>query len=156
MPIAPGAWWAFGYVAVFSMWIGFFAWYRGLALGGTVRVSQVQLVQPFFSMLLAVPLLGETTRRRDAGLRPGRDRHGVSGQEDAGAGNEDNHDIQARNPMTNWTLARRAEKMNPSVIREILKVTEKPGIISFAGGLPSPKTFPVEAMLEATQQVLHA
>jgi 2-aminoadipate transaminase len=51
-------------------------------------------------------------------------------------------------------MARRAEKMNPSVIREILKVTEKPGIISFAGGLPSPKTFPVEAMLEATQQVL--
>jgi drug/metabolite transporter (DMT)-like permease len=58
-PITPGAWWAFGYVAVFSMWIGFFAWYRGLALGGTVRVSQVQLVQPFFSMLMAVPLLGE-------------------------------------------------------------------------------------------------
>ncbi|WP_137896484.1 PLP-dependent aminotransferase family protein [Ramlibacter sp. 2FC] len=54
----------------------------------------------------------------------------------------------------NWTLARRAEKMNPSVIREILKVTEKPGIISFAGGLPSPKTFPVEAMLEASQRVL--
>ena len=53
------AWWAFGYVAVFSMWIGFFAWYRGLALGGTVRVSQVQLVQPFLSMLFAVPLLGE-------------------------------------------------------------------------------------------------
>ena len=57
--ITPAAWWGFGYVAVFSMWIGFFAWYRGLALGGTVRVSQVQLVQPFFSMLLAVPLLGE-------------------------------------------------------------------------------------------------
>lgn len=53
------AWWAFGYVSVFSMWIGFFAWYRGLALGGTVRVSQVQLVQPFLSMLFAVPLLGE-------------------------------------------------------------------------------------------------
>jgi drug/metabolite transporter (DMT)-like permease len=47
-------------VAVFSMWLGFFAWYRGLALGGTVRVSQVQLVQPFMSMLFAVPLLGET------------------------------------------------------------------------------------------------
>jgi drug/metabolite transporter (DMT)-like permease len=58
-PVQPGAWWAFGYVAVFSMWIGFFAWYRGLALGGTVRVSQVQLVQPFLSMLFAVPLLGE-------------------------------------------------------------------------------------------------
>ncbi|MDO9403162.1 MAG: DMT family transporter [Polaromonas sp.] len=53
------AWLAFGYVAVFSMWLGFFAWYRGLALGGTVRVSQVQLVQPFLSMLVAVPLLGE-------------------------------------------------------------------------------------------------
>lgn len=58
--IAASAWWAFAYVAVFSMWIGFFAWYRGLALGGTVRVSQVQLVQPFLSMLFAVPLLGET------------------------------------------------------------------------------------------------
>ncbi len=53
------AWWGFAYTAVFSMWIGFFAWYRGLALGGTVRVSQVQLVQPFLSMLFAVPLLGE-------------------------------------------------------------------------------------------------
>jgi drug/metabolite transporter (DMT)-like permease len=61
-PLAPmpsSAWAAFGYVAVFSMWIGFFAWYRGLALGGTVRVSQVQLVQPFLGMLFAVPLLGE-------------------------------------------------------------------------------------------------
>ena len=56
--------------------------------------------------------------------------------------------------MTSWKLAARAEKMNPSVIREILKVTEKPGIISFAGGLPSPKTFPVEAMLASTQRVL--
>jgi drug/metabolite transporter (DMT)-like permease len=59
-PVTTAAWWAFAYVAVFSMWLGFFAWYRGLALGGTVRVSQVQLVQPFLSMLFAVPLLGET------------------------------------------------------------------------------------------------
>lgn len=44
-------------------------------------------------------------------------------------------------PATQWTLARRVERMNPSVIREILKVTERPGIISFAGGLPSPRTF---------------
>jgi drug/metabolite transporter (DMT)-like permease len=57
--IKPSAWWGFAYVAVFSMWLGFFAWYRGLALGGTVRVSQVQLVQPFLSMLFAIPLLGE-------------------------------------------------------------------------------------------------
>ncbi|PUE12256.1 PLP-dependent aminotransferase family protein [Limnohabitans sp. T6-20] len=54
----------------------------------------------------------------------------------------------------NWTLAQRAEKMNPSVIREILKVTEKPGIISFAGGLPSPQTFPIDAMREASERVL--
>ncbi len=54
-----GAWAGFFYVAVFSQWLGFFAWYRGLALGGTVRVSQVQLLQPFLSMLFAVPLLGE-------------------------------------------------------------------------------------------------
>ena len=53
-----------------------------------------------------------------------------------------------------WTLARRAEKMNPSVIREILKVTEKPGITSFAGGLPSPQTFPIEAMRQASERVL--
>ena len=56
-------------------------------------------------------------------------------------------------PM-NWNLAARAEKMNPSVIREILKVTEKPGIISFAGGLPSPKTFPINAFAEACAKVL--
>ncbi len=53
------AWLGFFYVAVFSQWLGFFAWYRGLALGGTVRVSQVQLLQPFLSMLFAVPILGE-------------------------------------------------------------------------------------------------
>lgn len=54
----------------------------------------------------------------------------------------------------NWTLAKRAEKMNPSVIREILKVTEKPGIISFAGGLPSAKTFPITEFAAACEAVL--
>ena len=53
-----------------------------------------------------------------------------------------------------FTLAQRAHKMNPSVIREILKVTERPGIISFAGGLPSPDTFPIDAMREASERVL--
>jgi 2-aminoadipate transaminase len=53
-----------------------------------------------------------------------------------------------------WLMAQRAAKMNPSVIREILKVTEKPGIISFAGGLPSPLTFPIDAMREASERVL--
>ena len=51
-------------------------------------------------------------------------------------------------------MARRAERMNPSVIREILKITERPGIISLAGGLPSPDSFPIEAMREATARVL--
>jgi len=53
-----------------------------------------------------------------------------------------------------WTLARRAGKMNPSVIREILKVTERPGIISFGGGLPSPRTFPVQEFAAACDAVL--
>jgi 2-aminoadipate transaminase len=53
-----------------------------------------------------------------------------------------------------WTLAARTEGMNPSVIREILKLTERPGVISFAGGLPAPATFPVEAMREACARVL--
>ena len=56
--------------------------------------------------------------------------------------------------MSNWNLAKRAATMNPSVIREILKVTEKPGIISLAGGLPSPKTFPIDAFKAAADHVL--
>jgi hypothetical protein len=54
--------------------------------------------------------------------------------------------------MTNWTLARAPQSMNPSVIREILKVTERPGIISFAGGLPSPQTFPVAGLRAGLRQ----
>lgn len=57
--VRPSAWLGFAYVSVFSMWLGFFAWYHGLALGGVVRVSQVQLLQPFLALLLAVPVLGE-------------------------------------------------------------------------------------------------
>jgi len=53
-----------------------------------------------------------------------------------------------------WTLAERTHSMNPSVIREILKVTEKPGIISLAGGLPSSKTFPVSEFAAACAKVL--
>ena len=53
-----------------------------------------------------------------------------------------------------WQMARRAERLNPSTIREILKITERPGIISLAGGLPSADTFPVAAMREATTRVL--
>ena len=59
-PIALTSWLALGYVGVFSMWAGFFAWFRGLALGGALRVSQMQLLQPFISIVAAVPLLGES------------------------------------------------------------------------------------------------
>jgi drug/metabolite transporter (DMT)-like permease len=59
-PIATTAWLALLYVGVFSMWAGFFAWFRGLSLGGALRVSQLQLLQPFISILAAVPLLGES------------------------------------------------------------------------------------------------
>lgn len=58
-PVAWTAWGGLAYVGVFSMWIAFFAWYRGLAMGGALRVSQAQLLQPFLSILAAVPLLGE-------------------------------------------------------------------------------------------------
>jgi 2-aminoadipate transaminase len=51
-------------------------------------------------------------------------------------------------------MARRAARMNPSAIREILKITERPGIISFAGGLPSSKTFPVAEFAAACAKVL--
>jgi 2-aminoadipate transaminase len=57
-------------------------------------------------------------------------------------------------PASPWQLARRAARMNPSVIREILKVTERPGIVSFAGGLPSSKTFPVVEFEAACAKVL--
>ncbi|MFM2307928.1 MAG: putative rane protein [Chloroflexota bacterium] len=53
------AWLALGYLGVFSMFLGFFAWYHGLALGGIPRVSQIQLVQPFLTMLWAWPIDGE-------------------------------------------------------------------------------------------------
>jgi drug/metabolite transporter (DMT)-like permease len=53
------AWLGFAYVSVFSMFIGFFFWYRGMARGGIARVGQVQLVQPFLTLVGAALLLGE-------------------------------------------------------------------------------------------------
>lgn len=53
------AWTGFAYVSVFSMMLGFVFWYRGLALGGIAGVGQLQLMQPFFGLLLAGLLLGE-------------------------------------------------------------------------------------------------
>jgi drug/metabolite transporter (DMT)-like permease len=62
LPVRPAAWAGFAYVATFSMWMGFFAWYRGMAWGGPLRVSQVQLLQPFVSILLSAAVLGERLR----------------------------------------------------------------------------------------------
>lgn len=52
-------WWAFAYLAVVSMFLGFFAWYRGLAVGPMAQVSQTQLAQPVLSIGWAALLLGE-------------------------------------------------------------------------------------------------
>ncbi|HMC43693.1 MAG TPA: PLP-dependent aminotransferase family protein [Caballeronia sp.] len=59
-------------------------------------------------------------------------------------------DLQAKP----WQLSERARKLTSSAIREILKVTERPEVISFAGGLPSPATFPVEEMRLACDRIL--
>ncbi len=56
---SPGAWLGFAYISSVSAWSGFFAWYRGLALGGIARVSQLQLLQPFLTLFASALLLGE-------------------------------------------------------------------------------------------------
>jgi 2-aminoadipate transaminase len=61
--------------------------------------------------------------------------------------------IENPNPFP-WRFSERASQMQSSFIREILKVTQQPEIISFAGGLPSPATFPVERMQRAFDKVL--
>lgn len=57
--VSGGAWIGFAYVSLFSMLIGFVFWYRGLALGGIAAVGQLQLLQPFFGLMLAAIFLGE-------------------------------------------------------------------------------------------------
>lgn len=57
--VGPREWAAFAYLAVVSMYLGFFAWYHGLAVGPMTRVSQVQLVQPVLTISWAALLLGE-------------------------------------------------------------------------------------------------
>jgi len=65
LPADPGQialrpWLALLYVALFSQWIGFFAWNAGMAMGGIARVSQMQLLQPFVTFALAASFNGET------------------------------------------------------------------------------------------------
>jgi drug/metabolite transporter (DMT)-like permease len=53
------AWGCFAYTAAVSMLLGFFAWYRGLALGGVAKVSQVQLAQPLLTVAESALLFGQ-------------------------------------------------------------------------------------------------
>lgn len=62
------AWASFLYLAFFSQLIGFFAWNVGLALGGVARVSQVQLLQTFVTLLASAWLIGEAVSRREIGF----------------------------------------------------------------------------------------
>lgn len=57
---SPTAWLGFGYIAVFSQFLAFFAWYKGLAMGGVARVGQVQLLQPFLTIAASALLLRES------------------------------------------------------------------------------------------------
>ena len=57
--IGTSAWLGLAYVSIFSMLVGFIFWYRGLALGGIAGVGQLQLLQPFFGLMLAGLLLHE-------------------------------------------------------------------------------------------------
>jgi drug/metabolite transporter (DMT)-like permease len=59
-PVALKTWLAFAYVAFFSQFLGFFAWYAGLAMGGIARVGQVQLLQIFFTMAFSALFFGES------------------------------------------------------------------------------------------------
>lgn len=57
--VGANTWFGFAYVSTFSMFIGFIFWYKGLAQGGITKVSQLQLLQPFFGLCWAALLLGE-------------------------------------------------------------------------------------------------
>lgn len=61
--------------------------------------------------------------------------------------------IQNNTPI-DWLFSERAQQLKSSAIREILKITQRPDIISFAGGLPSPLTFPIDQVKAALDKVL--
>ena len=58
--VTPRGWTAFAYLSLFSQYLAFFAWNAGLAMGGTARVSQIQLLQTFITIAFAAVLAGET------------------------------------------------------------------------------------------------
>lgn len=68
LPVSAQGWLAFGYVGVISQFLGFFAWYKGMALGGVARVSQLQLLQPFLTLLASGLFLGEAITPASLGV----------------------------------------------------------------------------------------
>jgi drug/metabolite transporter (DMT)-like permease len=58
-PLGAPSLWGLAYVSLFSMWFGFLFWYRGLALGGIAAVGQLQLLQPFFGLMITALVLRE-------------------------------------------------------------------------------------------------
>lgn len=58
--VGPEAWLGFAYVSLMSMFLGMFAWYRALAVGGTARIGQLQLAQPVLTLGWSAMLLGES------------------------------------------------------------------------------------------------
>lgn len=60
LPFSLPAWLGFAYLCLVSQLVGFFAWYHGLAMGGVARVSQMQLLQPFLTILFSTLLLRES------------------------------------------------------------------------------------------------
>ena len=64
----PWAWAGFLYVSVFSMFLGFFAWNKGMAMGGIARIGQLQLLQPFVALAGSAALLGEAVGALEIGF----------------------------------------------------------------------------------------
>jgi drug/metabolite transporter (DMT)-like permease len=62
------AWLGFAYVSLMSQFVGFFFWNRGLALAGTAKTGQLQLLQPFVTLIASYVLLGEAVGWRHAGF----------------------------------------------------------------------------------------
>lgn len=66
--VSASAWLGFGYLSVFSMFLGFFAWYRGLSLGGVAQISQLQQLSPFLGLGWAALCLGEQISATQLGI----------------------------------------------------------------------------------------
>lgn len=66
--VSVSAWLGFAYLSVFSMFLGFFAWYRGLSLGGVAQISQLQQLSPFLGLGWAALCLGENVSSLQLGI----------------------------------------------------------------------------------------